>query len=71
MAKRYSSVYKRKKNKFRYDYEYAIVEWLDENDEVIDSVGLSRENWKNREARNEYLDGWIAEMYDSLDYLLY
>lgn len=27
----------------------------------VDSVGLSRANWKNKRMRNEYLDEWLAE----------
>ena len=29
---------------------------------VIDSIGLSRENWKNREARDEYLSAWSMDL---------
>ena len=28
----------------------------------INSVGLSRENWKNKECRDEYLTEWCREM---------
>lgn len=53
---------------FRYNYKYNEVEYIthESNEfgpiEVIDSVGLSKENWENKEARNEYLQGWIAEL---------
>lgn len=29
---------------------------------VIDSIGLSRENWENREARDGYLLAWSQDM---------
>ena len=29
---------------------------------VIDSIGLSRENWENREARDSYLHGWAQDL---------
>ena len=29
---------------------------------VVDSVGLRKENWDNREARREYLGEWSAEL---------
>lgn len=28
----------------------------------VDTYGLRNENWKDKETRNEYLDGFIAEM---------
>ena len=29
---------------------------------VADTVGLGSNNWKNKEARDEYLAGWIDEL---------
>lgn len=29
---------------------------------VLDTVGLRRENWEDREARKEYLTEWCAEL---------
>ena len=29
---------------------------------VLDSAGLRRENWKNKELRNEYLSAWADEL---------
>lgn len=29
---------------------------------VIDSIGLSRENWENREARDGYLYSWAQDL---------
>lgn len=37
---------------------------------VIGTVGLSLENWKDKEARNEYLDGWIQEMNEESERLV-
>lgn len=28
---------------------------------LVDSIGLSPENWEDKEARDEYLEGWQAE----------
>lgn len=36
---------------------------------VINSVGLSRENWDDKEARDEYLYGWCMEMEEELAYM--
>lgn len=37
---------------------------------VLDSVGLSKENWKNREARDGYLGMWIDEIEEECRYIL-
>ena len=37
---------------------------------LIDGVGLRKENWRNREARDEYLDLWLCEMEEEMAYLL-
>lgn len=29
---------------------------------VLDSIGLSRENWEDREARDGYLHGWAQDL---------
>ena len=29
---------------------------------LIDSVGLSKKNWEDKESRDSYLEEWIAEM---------
>lgn len=29
---------------------------------IIDTVGLNVENWKNKEVRDEYLEGWLFEL---------
>lgn len=72
---------------FRYDYETAMVYWVQKATEediednlkwreqfgsdlfpiedgwmLLDCVGLRRENWLNKEAREEYLTEWIAEL---------
>ena len=38
--------------------------WDIDEDGYIENqaVGLMRENWENKEARNEYLDGWCDEL---------
>ena len=43
---------------------------IDEDEYIeCDSVGLSRENWDDKEAREEYLDGWIDEFEEEVSYL--
>ena len=37
---------------------------------VIDSVGLSRSNWDDREMRDSYLDMWIDDLEEEMRYLL-
>lgn len=33
---------------------------------LIDSIGLSRENWKDKEARNGYLEEYCYQLEDSV-----
>ena len=33
---------------------------------ILDSIGLSRENWKNKEARDGYLSAWCIDLDDEL-----
>lgn len=35
---------------------------IDHDGYMIDSIGLSRENWENREARDGYLHGWAQDL---------
>ena len=50
---------------------------IDEDGYVeVCSVGLERSNWTNKEARNEYLDGWISVLDEETsrlteDFLMY
>ena len=37
---------------------------------VVDSVGLSRENWQNKEVRDEYLAEWCYEIEEEVRYLV-
>lgn len=40
---------------------------IDENGYiVIDAVGLRPENWKNKEARDGYLDEWIFDLREAV-----
>lgn len=36
---------------------------------VVQTVGLSAKNWKNKEARDEYLSGWAEELDEESAYL--
>lgn len=64
----YSDPYKVAGKWFRYNYKYSEVEYITHASnefgpiEVITSVGLSKDNWENKEARNEYLQGWAEEL---------
>ena len=67
-----SRVCKVRGKQFRYNYDRALVEWVckptDPDDEVedgyviLDSVGLSRKNWDNKESRAYYLDLWVDDI---------
>ena len=37
---------------------------------TIDVIGLSPENWKDREARDAYLTGWVQDLDDEASYLM-
>lgn len=37
---------------------------------VVESVGLRRENWENKEARMEYLNVWADELDEEAAYLM-
>lgn len=57
---------------FRYNYKYSEVEYIthESNEfgpvEVIDSVGLSKENWENKEERETYLQDWSRQLDDQV-----
>lgn len=34
---------------------------------VLDSIGLSRENWENLEARKEYISAWCNDLDEEMD----
>ena len=72
--KKYSNLYKYKGKAFAYDNENAIVEYVyvDPEDNswiVLDEIGLSNDNWDNKEARDEYLDEYIAQLDDEANRL--
>lgn len=62
--------YRYKGRDFAYDKKDALVLYLykdeEEGDDApfreLDAVGLSREHWKNRESRNEYLNEYIYDL---------
>ena len=37
---------------------------------VVESVGLSKKNWKNKEVRDEYLSAWSCELDEEAAYLM-
>ena len=43
---------------------------VDEHGYIVnEAVGLSAEHWKDKEARDEYLSGWIDELDEEAAYL--
>lgn len=73
---RYSKNYKFMGKTFRYDYDNAIVEWIYKDEETglweeLDGVGLRLENWKNKEARDEYLAEWCADLEEEMGWEAY
>lgn len=64
---RYSDNYWYLARVYRYDYKDGYVQWIENSDEnpymyeVVDEIGLSRENWENQESRDEYLSEWNGE----------
>lgn len=57
-----SKIYKFEGWKFRYDYDNALLCWIDDDGSVLDEVGLSRDNW----AENpEY---WCEAYYGRINY---
>ena len=37
---------------------------------ILDGVGLRRENWKNKEVRDSYLDMWNDELDEEMAYMM-
>lgn len=69
---KYSKVIKKDGKQFRYNYKDNVVEYIGEIDgeiKILDSVGLSKENWDNKEARDEYLDQYIMDLNEEESYM--
>lgn len=69
---KYSKVIKKDDKQFRYNYKDNVVEYIGEIDgeiEILDSIGLSKENWDNKEARDEYLDQYIMDLNEEESYM--
>lgn len=65
MAKKYSRVVKVDGKRFRYNYTDCEVECIyRENgvDEVIDSIGLSKASWDDKDLRNNYLEDYAYQL---------
>lgn len=73
---RYSMIYKFQGKEFIYDYKDSILDFIFKDDEeveilgknkapwrVLDSFGLNKSNWDDKEAR----DGYLASVCDDLD----
>lgn len=70
---KYSKIVKRRGRKFRYNYERGLFEWIDKDDngewEVIGAVRLRKENWENKEIRDDYLFLWNITIDDEPKYM--
>lgn len=66
----YSKVVKRKGRFFRYDCSGFYLQWITKSGELIDEIGLCKENWEDDEARNEYIDEWMAQEEETIAHLL-
>lgn len=64
-GKQYSRVRCYGKRRFRYNYENSTLEWIDKDNSVIDSIGLSSTHWK------ESPQSWIEEYSRQIDEELY
>lgn len=73
--KKYSRVVKVNGKRFRYNFDDCLVEYIytdreTKETEVVESIGLRVENWKNKEVRDEYLWEWAYELQDEIDYMV-
>ena len=50
-------------------YNHPLWE-IEEGYVIHDTIGLSLENWKNKEARQEYLEGYCYDIDAEVAYLL-
>lgn len=70
---KYSKIVRRRGRKFRYNYERRLIEWINKDNngkwEVINAVGLRKENWENKNLRDEYLFIWNVDIDDELRYM--
>ena len=72
------SYYHYKGKDFAYDNQKKLVLLIYQDDEEgedapwreVDAIGLAPENWKNREARKEYLDEYCDDIDAQLEYEL-
>lgn len=80
---RFSGVYEYKGRKFIYDKKNALlIQIFKDSDEVeelgedkapwreLDSIGFSKENWDNKDIRDEYLFTYSMELDDEADYAI-
>ena len=73
--KKYSRVVKVDGKRFRYNFDDCLVEYIytdkeTKETEVIESIGLRKENWTNKEIREEYLSEWAFELQCEIDDLV-
>lgn len=65
-AAKYSKVIRSGNKKFRYDYEHGMLQYIDDNGEVIDEIGLSIANW--RESPDYWADQYAYELDNEMQY---
>ena len=64
----YSRVYRYGHKRFRYNYADHVLEWIDKDNTVIDSIGLSVANWKD--APKNWVEQYSYELDEELRYLM-
>ena len=75
MKKTYSRLVRVGDKMFRYNYVNGEVEWVlidraTKEAEIIDSIGLRLENWKDKESRTYYLQQWSEELEEEIWYMM-
>lgn len=51
-------------------YGHGLLDIDEKGYIVLSAVGLHVSNWKDKEARNEYLSEWLAELREETEHLV-
>jgi hypothetical protein len=66
--KKYSEIIKIKARKFRYNHTDCLLEWIDSDGEVVDSIGLSRDYAEV--ALHDYVWAWNEDINEEVSILM-
>lgn len=66
--KQYSRVRCYGRRRFRYNYENHTLEWIDEGNIVVDSVGLSIAHWE--EAPQNWIEEYSRQIDEEIRWLM-